>query len=181
MLGIGCEQTSSPTASSTGSPCSFQASTAQPSRRHCIWPGTCGNSRLPPMKAPAKSVPPEMLHHQMSGVPILANCSDPHACASSLNGEPVVPSARTCRKPSIFDKSMPAFRQLAKKAAPAPKKVAPTAAAKRHKVVQSGAILLPAASTVLPPGLPSNRQQVVPLSSPLICAFHITQPVELYQ
>ena len=76
---------------------------------------------------------------------------------------------------------MPAFMQLAKNAAPAPKNVAPTFAPKRHSVVQSGATLLPAASTVLPPGLPSNRQQVLPLSKPLICAFHITQPVELYQ
>ena len=64
--------------------------------------------------------------------------------------------------------------QLAKKAAPAPKKVTPRSAAKRQRVVQSGASLLP-------PGLPSYRQQVVPLSKPATCAFHITQPVELYQ
>ena len=54
----------------TGSPCSFQASTAAPSRRHCMMPGVCGSSRLPPMKAPAKSVPPEMLSHQMLGTPM---------------------------------------------------------------------------------------------------------------
>ena len=47
-------------------------------------------------------------------------------------------------------------------------------AAKRHSTVQSGASLLP-------PGLPSKMTQVVPDSSPAICAFHITQPVELYQ
>ena len=42
-------------------------------------------------------------------------------------------------------------------------------------------IFCPWASTVRPPGLPSKMQQVVPLSRPLVCAFHMTQPVELYQ
>ena len=69
---------------------------------------------------------------------------------------------------------MPAFMQLAKNAAPAPKKVTPVSAAKRHSTPQSG-------SSLLPPGLPSKMTQVVPESRPLICAFHITQPVELYQ
>ena len=72
------------------------------------------------------------------------------------------------------DKSTPAFIQLAKNAAPAPKKVTPVLAAKRHKVVQSG-------FSFVPPGLPSKITQVVPFSSPLTWAFHITQPVELYQ
>ena len=76
---------------------------------------------------------------------------------------------------------MSAFRQLAKKAAPAPKNVTPIRDAKRHSVVQSGACLFPATSTVLPPGLPSKMQQVVPPSKPATCAFHITHPVELYQ
>jgi len=71
-------------------------------------------------------------------------------------------------------KSTPAFMQLAKNAAPAPKKVTPRSAANRHSVDQSGASFGPA-------GLPSYRQQVVPFISPAICAFHITQPVELYQ
>ena len=71
--------------------------------------------------------------------------------------------------------------QLTKNAAPAPKKLAPTSDAKRHKVLQSGASLLPAASTVAPPGLPSKRQQVVPSNRPKPCAFHMIQPVELYQ
>src|SRR5665648_122493 len=47
MLGIGWVHTSSPTSSITGSPRSFQASTAQPSRRHCISPETSGNRELP--------------------------------------------------------------------------------------------------------------------------------------
>ena len=34
---------------------------------------------------------------------------------------------------------------------------------------------------MVPPGLPSKITQVVPLSRPLVWAFHITQPVELYQ
>ena len=59
-------QTSSPTSSITARPCSSNASTAAPSRRHCIRPGVCGNSRLAPMNAPAKSVPPDMLAHHMS-------------------------------------------------------------------------------------------------------------------
>ncbi len=126
------------------------------------------------MKAPAKSVPPEMLHHQMPGVPRRPNCASPQRCVSSDSGEPVVPSARTVFSPGSVERSMPAFMQLAKKAAPAPKNVTPSSAAKRHSTVQSGFSLLPA-------GLPSKMQQVVPLSRPLICAFHITQPVELYQ
>ena len=126
------------------------------------------------MKAPAKSVPPEMLHHQMSGVPRRLNCSVPQACVSADRGEPVVPSARTEDKSPQACKSTPAFMQLAKKAAPAPKKVTRCSAAKRHNVPQSGASLVP-------PGLPSKITQVVPLNKPLICAFHMTQPVELYQ
>ena len=43
-----------------------------------------------------------------------------------------------------------------------------------HSTPQSG-------RSLLPPGLPSKMTQVVPESRPLICAFHITQPVELYQ
>ena len=94
MDGMGWVQTSSPTASSTGRPCSSQASTAAPSMRHCISPGTWGISRWPPMKAPQKSVPPEMLFHQMSCVPMASNCAVPHSCTSGDSGEPVVPSAR---------------------------------------------------------------------------------------
>jgi hypothetical protein len=45
-------------------------------------------------------------------------------------------------------RSTPAFMQLAKNAAPAPKKVTPRSAPKRHSVAQSGLSLLPA-------GLPS--------------------------
>ena len=36
-------------------------------------------------------------------------------------------------------------------------------------------------SNLLPEGEPSYKQIVVPVASPAICAFHITQPVELYQ
>jgi len=104
------------------------------------------------MKAPAKSVPPLMLHHQMSCwasvFAIAANCRVPHCCASGDSGEPVVPSARTFDRSPQVDRSTPAFMQLAKKAAPAPKKVTPSSAPKRHSVVQSG-------RSLLPPGLPS--------------------------
>lgn len=64
--------------------------------------------------------------------------------------------------------------QLAKNAAPAPKKVAFDCATKRHSVVQSGLSLAP-------PGLPSKMQQVVPLSRPPTWLFHMIQPVEEYQ
>ncbi len=94
MDGRGCAHTSSPTSSVTGWPSAFQASTAAPSMRHCISPGTWGISRLPPMKAPQKSVPPEMLFHQISVVPSASNCAVPHCCTSGDSGEPVVPSAR---------------------------------------------------------------------------------------
>jgi hypothetical protein len=70
--------------------------------------------------------------------------------------------------------SKPAFMQLVKNAAPAPKYVTRWRAAKRHSTVQSTASLLPE-------GLPSKMQIVVPVAKPAICAFHMTQPVELYQ
>ena len=47
-------------------------------------------------------------------------------------------------------------------------------AAKRHSVVQSGA-------ADGPPGLPSNKQMVVPPSKPAIWQFHMIQPVVLNQ
>ena len=65
-----------------------------------------------------------------------------------LSGEPVVPSARTLAGRRSDARSTPAFMQLAKNAAPAPKKVTPRSAAKRHSTVQSGLSLVP-------PGLPS--------------------------
>jgi hypothetical protein len=64
--------------------------------------------------------------------------------------------------------------QLAKKAAPAPKKVTPSSAAKRHSVVQSGCLCCRR-------GCRRRCTQVVPPEQAAICAFHITQPVELYQ
>jgi hypothetical protein len=147
MDGMGWVQTSSPTSPNTGSPASFQASTAQPSSRHCMTPGSCGSSRWPPTKAPAKSVPPEMLHHQMS-VPMALNWSTPQLCVSADRGEPVVPNARTRDKSPLREMSKPALWQLAKYAAPAPKNVTRSCAAMRHKMPQSGLSLLP-------PGLPS--------------------------
>ena len=53
-------------------------------------------------------------------------------------------------------------------------KVTPVSDAKRQSVAQSGCSLLP-------PGLPSKMTQVVPASRPPTWAFHMTQPVELYQ
>ena len=76
--------------------------------------------------------------------------------------------------PGIWGSSTPALRQLAKKAAPAPNQVTPLRAAKSHSRVQSGSALVPL-------GEPSNRQIVVPLSSPPTWMFHITQPLALYQ
>ena len=124
---MGWVQTSSPTSPMTGWPCSFQASTAQPSRRHCISPGTSGSSRLPPMKAPAKSVPPDMLHHQMSGVPMLPRTARvPQRCTSSLKRRAGGAERAHARQvAAAATASSPAFMQLAKNAAPAPKKVTP--------------------------------------------------------
>src|SRR6478609_1950662 len=164
----------------TARPCSSKASTAAPSRRHCIAPGVCGSSRLPPMKAPAKSVPPEMLAHQISACALLplvfesaAKRSLNQAWMSALSGEPVEPRQRN-RERSPAARSTSALAQLAKNAAPAPKKVAFDCATKRHSVVQSGLSLAP-------PGLPSKIQQVVPLSRPPTWLFHMIQPVEEYQ
>jgi hypothetical protein len=112
MEGMGWVQTSSPTASTTGWPCSSQASTAAPSWRHCISPASSGSSRLPPMKAPQKSVPPEMLFHQMPGVPSRANWSVPHCCTSG-DSEPVLPRLRTRDRSPQSARSSPAFMQLA--------------------------------------------------------------------
>jgi hypothetical protein len=119
-----------------------------------------------------------MLHHQISGLgpvfAIAANWAVPHCCTSGDSGEPVVPSARMRDRSPTVARSTPAFMQLAKKAAPAPKKVTP--ARRRSATAWSSR-----AASLLPPGLPSKITQVVPLSRPLVCAFHITQPVELYQ
>ena len=79
---------------------------------------------------------------------IRANCAVPHSCTSGDNGEPVVPSARMRVRLPQSASVKPAFMQLAKNAAPAPKKVTPVSAAKRHSTPQSGCSLLP-------PGLPS--------------------------
>src|SRR6266403_3149464 len=174
MLGIGRVHTSSPTSSMTGCPASFQASTADPSCRHCISPAICGNSRLPVQKLPKRSVPPEMLYHQMFAVPMASNCRVPHLCTSSARGEPVLPRARMRERSPQSAICSPAFLQFAKKAAPAPKNVTLCRAAKRHSTLQSGLSFAPL-------GLPSKRQRVVPDNNPETCTFHMTQPVDEYQ
>src|SRR5947209_13125041 len=165
----------------TARPCSLKASTAAPSSRHCIAPGVCGSARLPPMKAPAKSVPPEMFAHQISACAWLPLVFDRaakralnQACVSALSGEPVEPRQRSCERLPAVVRSNSALAQLAKNAAPAPKKVDFDCATKRHSVAQSGL-------SFAPPGLPSKMQQVVPPSRPPTCEFHMIQPVELYQ
>ena len=65
------------------------------------------------MKAPQKSVPPERLFHQISGVPSVANCAVPHACTSGASGEPVLPSQRTRPRSPQSASCSPAFMQLA--------------------------------------------------------------------
>ncbi len=82
--------------------------------------------------------------------------------------------ARRCDSSAAACGSTPAFRQDAKKAAPAPKNVQRAAPAKRHKVLQSAAPALPA-------GLPSKMQMVLPPSSAPSCTFHMIQPVLEYQ
>src|SRR4051795_7504355 len=165
----------------TARPFCSKAPRAPPSRRHCIAPGVCGSSRLPPMKAPAKSVPPEMFAHQISACAVLPLVFDSaakrllnQACVSALSGEPVEPRQRSCERSPAAARSISALAQFAKNAAPAPKKVASDLATKPHSVVQSGLSLAP-------PGLPSKMQQVVPLSRPPTWLFHMIQPVEEYQ
>jgi hypothetical protein len=133
------------------------------------------------MKAPAKSVPPEMFAHQMSAWALLPFVFDNaakralnQACVSALRGEPVEPRQRSCERSPAAAGSTSALAQFAKNAAPAPKKVDFDCATKRHSVVQSGLSFAPA-------GLPSKMQQVVPLSRPPTWLFHMIQPVELYQ
>src|SRR5215472_14804527 len=144
-------------------------------------PGVCGNSRLPPMKAPAKSVPPEMLAHHMSRcaslrllAASLAKRSLNQLWVSAESGEPVEPSARRRAKLPTAERAISALAQLAKYAAPAPKNVTLARDTKRHSVNQSGL-------SFEPPGLPSKMQQVVPLSRPETWQFHMIQPVEEYQ
>ena len=64
------------------------------------------------MKAPAKSVPPEILHHQTSGTPAAAMKPLPQRCTSAGSGDPVQPSARMADRPSQSAAAMPAFMQL---------------------------------------------------------------------
>jgi len=73
------------------------------------------------------------------------------------------------------------LRQLAKNAAPAPKKVAFVSAANRHSVDQSLARRSAARPLSGPAGLPSYMHTVVPPRSAPGCEFHMIQPVELYQ
>ena len=174
MLGKGRAQTNSPTSPITGVPPSSHASIAAPRWRHWRRPGVSGSSGLPAMKAAAISVPPLTLHHQMSARLSAANCADPQRWTSGGNGDPVLPRARIRSTPSIRESSTPALRQLMKKAAPAPNHVTPACTAKRHNLAQSGSALVPL-------GDPSNKQMVVPLSSPPTWMFHITQPLALYQ
>ena len=145
-------------------------------------PEARGNSGLAPMKAPAKSVPPDMLAQRISACALLAltgasvaKRSVNHSWVSLLSGEPVEPSARAVSKRSPTAAiSISALAQLAKKAAPAPKNVVLVSDTKRHNVVQSG-------FSFDPPGLPSKMQHVVPASRALTWQFHMIQPVEEYQ
>ncbi len=68
----------------------------------------------------------------------LRTAAVPQCCTSARAASRCVPSARTRRQVAAGGESTPAFMQLAKNAAPAPKKVTPVSAAKRHSVVQSG-------------------------------------------
>src|SRR4051812_3831617 len=145
----------------TPRPCSLKASTAAPSSRHCIRPGVCGNSGLAPMKAPAKSVPPDMLAQNMFCCAVLplvfertAKRSLNHCWVSADNGDPVEPSARRRDRPPLAARSTSALVQPAKNAAPAPKNVAFDFDTKRHNVSQSG-------FSFDPLGLPSKMQIVV--------------------
>src|ERR1700733_6509546 len=165
----------------TARPRSSNASTAAPNSRHCISPGVCGNSRQAPMKAPAKSVPPDMFAHHISAWALLpltaarrAKRSLNHCWVSAESGDPVEPSARRLERSPAAARSISALVQLAKNAAPAPKKVAFDRETKRHSVAQSGL-------SFDPPGLPSKMQMVVPLSRPATWQFHMIQPVEEYQ
>jgi hypothetical protein len=79
-------------------------------------PGCSGSSRWPPITAAQKSVPPEMLFHQMPGVPgagRAANCAVPQRWTSSASGEPVLPMARTRDRSPQSASERPAFMQLA--------------------------------------------------------------------
>src|SRR5262249_25544397 len=127
------------------------------------------------------SVPPEMFAHQMSACAVLPLVFDStakralnQACVSALSGEPVEPRQRSRERSPAAVRSISALAQLAKNAAPAPKKVDFDCATNRRSVLHSGLSLVP-------PGLPSKMQQVVPLSSPPTCEFHMIQPVEEYQ
>jgi hypothetical protein len=64
--GIGSVITSSPTSSIRLLPCSSQASTAQPSARHCSSPSYTGSSGQPPTNAVQTSVPPLVENSQTS-------------------------------------------------------------------------------------------------------------------
>jgi hypothetical protein len=129
---------------------------------------------LPPTKAPAKSVPPLMASIQTGPPSTGGQRCQIQSWHSSDSGEPVEPTARSADRSAAWAGCTSAFRQLAKNAAPAPKKVHRASPAKRQSVVQSGA-------AAGPPGLPSKTQIVVPASSPASCAFHMIQPVLLNQ
>ena len=73
------------------------------------------------------------------------------------------------------------FLAVGKKSGACAKKGGPHIGTKAPQRAPVGCEFVAGLSMLRPAGLPSKMQQVVPLSRPPICAFHITQPVELYQ
>jgi hypothetical protein len=147
---------------------------AQPAALHL--PGTCGSVALPPTKAPAKSVPPEMELDPDRAGPSTLRAARPDPVVAGL-GQRRAGGAHGAQRRQVGLAHQAAHRpsgNSAKKAAPAPKKVARASPAKRHSVPQSGA-------AEGQPGLPSKMQQVVPPSSRSTWPFHMIQPVVLYQ
>jgi hypothetical protein len=100
------------------------------------------------MKAPAKSVPPEMLHHQMSGTSQLLELRVPQRCTSSDSGEPVVPSARTLRSPGMRRQVDAGLHAVGEEGGAGAEEGDAQVGGEAPQRVQSGAPLVPA-------GLPS--------------------------
>ncbi len=135
--------TSSPTSPMTGWPCSFHASTACAEdaalhlARHFGQVAVAADEGAAEIGAAGNVAPPHVLRTRRRE-------SAPSPSAAPLRAA----ASRCCRVRAratgrrIPSRSRPAFMQLAKKAAPAPKKVTLCRATKRHSTLQSGFSLL---------------------------------------
>jgi hypothetical protein len=156
---------------------SIRPATLAPRQRTCISPRTTGSVRRPPTKAPAKSVPPLMGRSRCAGRPRAAG-----APRSSRSTRRTAASRWSRWRAGATGRPRASARHAGLQAVGVEGRAGAeeggaAAAAKRHSTPRSGARWLG-----FTPGCRRRRSMVVPPSSAAdLAAFHMIQPVELYQ